>query len=112
MAWDHAFKMQTSININIFMASCDIKDAIHIMEMEPIKASLGEGACLSRLQNIAEATSPVRNKKGEQKLVTLVYCESKQILYFPPKTYCCSTFSRQRPVVHCLYNILVQAEVA
>jgi hypothetical protein len=75
MAWDHALKMQTSNKINIFMASCNIKDAIYIVEMEPTKASLGEGDCLSRLQNIAEATSPVINKKGVQKLVTLVRCE-------------------------------------
>ncbi len=75
MTWDHALKMHTLNNINIFMASCNIKDSIYIVEMEPIKASLGEGACLSRLQNIAEAISSVRNKKGEQKLVTLVRCE-------------------------------------
>ncbi len=107
MAWDHALKMETLNIINIFMASCNIKDAIHIMEMEPIKASLGEGACLSRLQNIAEATSPVRKRKENRSWSLLSVVKSKQILYFPPKT-----FSRQRPVVHCLYNILVQAEVA
>jgi hypothetical protein len=57
------------------MASCNIKDTIYIVVLEPIKASMGEGVCLSWLQNIAGATSPVKNKKGEQKPITLVHCE-------------------------------------
>jgi hypothetical protein len=68
-------KTQKLNDIYLFTTSCNLKDAIYIVEVEPLKASMGEGVCLSRLQNIAEAASPVRNKKGEQKLVALVNCE-------------------------------------
>jgi hypothetical protein len=66
MAWDHTLKMQTSNNIYLFMASFYSKYALYIVELELIKASMGQGVCLSWLQNIAEATSPARSKKGEQ----------------------------------------------
>jgi hypothetical protein len=59
-------KMQTLNNIYLFIASCDIKYATYIVELEAIKASAGRGILLSQLQNIAEATSPARSKKGEQ----------------------------------------------
>ncbi len=62
MFWDHALKMQTSHNIYLFMASFKSKYAIYIVETEAIKASKGKGVLLSWLQNIAEATPPVRNQ--------------------------------------------------
>jgi hypothetical protein len=68
-------KMQKLNDIYLFTTRCNIKDTIYIVELEPIKASMGEGVCLSQLQSIAEATSPVRNKKEEQKPITLVHCE-------------------------------------
>jgi hypothetical protein len=54
MAWEHGLKTQTSHNIYLFMASFSVKYAIHIVELEAIKASAGRGVLL--LQNIAEAT--------------------------------------------------------
>ncbi len=66
MAWDHALKMQTPHNIYLFIASFNSKYTIYIMETEAIIASKGEGVLLSWLQNIAETTPPVRNKKEEQ----------------------------------------------
>jgi hypothetical protein len=56
----------TPHNIYLFMASLYRKYAIYIVESEPIKASEGEGVCLSQLQNIAEAISPVKYKEEEQ----------------------------------------------
>jgi hypothetical protein len=67
--------MQTLHNIYLFMASFNSKYAIYIVEIEPLKESEGEGVRLSWLQNIAEASSPVRNKKEEQKPFTLIQCE-------------------------------------
>jgi hypothetical protein len=51
------------------------KYVVFIVPTEPLKESEGEGVRLSWLQNIAEATSPVRNKKEEQKPFTLIHCE-------------------------------------
>jgi hypothetical protein len=100
-------------------------------ELGPIKEAKGKGACLNPQPDIVEATSPVKNKKGEQRsrsnisseeqerrtesrsLLSIVNCKEILIfplkdlllfLIFPPKTYCCSLFSHQRPVVHYLYN--------
>jgi hypothetical protein len=72
MAWDHALKMQTSHNIYLFMVSFNSKYA---METEAIKVSEVEGVLLSRLQNIAEAAPPVRNKKKNKKPITLIQRE-------------------------------------
>ena len=58
--------MQTIHNIFLFMASFYRKYTIYIVETEPIKPREGEGVRLSRLQNIAEATSPVKYKEEEQ----------------------------------------------
>ncbi len=58
--------MQTSHNIYLFIASFSVKYAIYIVELEAIKPSMGRGVLLSQLQNIAEATLPVKNKKEEQ----------------------------------------------
>jgi hypothetical protein len=66
MARDNALKMQTSNNIYLFISDFSVKYVINIVKLEPIKASTGEGVCLSQLQNIAKAASPVRNKKEEQ----------------------------------------------
>ncbi len=59
------------------------------------EASKGRGVLLSRLQNIAEATPPVKNKK----LITLVCCEqySKLFYIFPAQNLLC---------VVCIINIL------
>jgi hypothetical protein len=70
MAWDHALKMQTSHNIYLFMASFSIKCAIYIVEMEAMKASSGRAVLLSRRQNVAVATPPVKNKRKTQKPIT------------------------------------------
>jgi hypothetical protein len=67
--------MQTPHNIYLFMASFNSKYAIYIVEREPLKESEEEGVRPSWLQYIAEATSPVRNKKEEQKPFTLIHCE-------------------------------------
>jgi hypothetical protein len=48
---------------------------------ETTKADMGEGVSLSQLQNIAEATSPVKNKKT----ITLSIVNCKQFYIFPPK---------------------------
>jgi hypothetical protein len=40
-----------------------------------MKASVGEGVRLSRLHNIAEATSPVKYKKEEQEANRSIQCE-------------------------------------
>jgi hypothetical protein len=50
------------------MASFNSKNFIHIVEAEPIKAINREGVHLSWLQNIAEATSPVKYKEEEQEM--------------------------------------------
>jgi hypothetical protein len=55
--------MQTSHNINLFMASFNSKYTIYIVQMEAIIVREGEGVLLSRLQNIAAAKPPVRNKR-------------------------------------------------
>jgi hypothetical protein len=55
--------MQTIHNIFLFMASFYRKYTIYIVETEPIKTREGEGVRLSRLQNIAEATSSVPYKE-------------------------------------------------
>jgi hypothetical protein len=78
MAWDHSLKMRTPHNIYLFMASCNSKCTIYIVETEAIIASKGEEVLLSWLQNIAETTPPVRNKgtrKKNKKLITLIHCE-------------------------------------
>jgi len=48
------------------MASSNSKYTIYIVETEPLNVTEGEGVRLSRLQNIAEATSPVKYKEEEQ----------------------------------------------
>jgi hypothetical protein len=42
---------------------------------EPIKVSVGEAVCLSLLQNISEATSPVKYKEEEQQADHSIHCE-------------------------------------
>jgi hypothetical protein len=42
---------------------------------EPIKASVGEGISISRLQNIAEATSPVKYEEEEQRADHSINCK-------------------------------------
>jgi hypothetical protein len=75
MAWDHALKRPTSHNIYLFMASFRVKCAIYIVELEAIKASVGRGVLLSRRQNVAVATPPVKNKRKTQKPITPIHCE-------------------------------------
>ncbi len=91
MAWDHAFKMQTSHNL--FMVSFNSKYIIYIVKTEAIIVREGEGVLLSRLQNIAETAPPVRNKKNKKPII-LIHCEQQAIL----------RFAAIRSAVHCLYN--------
>jgi len=72
MAKDHALKMQLINNIYLFTASCNI----HLKKgTGGNKSKRGKGVLLSRLQNIAEATPPTRNRKEKKKLTTQVRCE-------------------------------------
>jgi hypothetical protein len=66
MARDLALKMRTPHNNYLFMASFNSKYTIYIVETEAIIASKGKGFLLRWLQNIAETTPPVRNKKEDQ----------------------------------------------
>ncbi len=56
------------------MVSYNNKYAIYIVEAEALKASEGEGVLLSRLQNVAVATPPVKKKKKNKKPITLIHC--------------------------------------
>ncbi len=76
-------KMQTSHNINLFMARLNSKYTIYIVQTEAIIVREGKGVLLSRLQNIAEATPPVRNKRTKNRsLLSIV--NSKLFYVFPP----------------------------
>jgi hypothetical protein len=52
------------------MVSFNNKYAIYIVEAEALKAS--EGVLISRLQNVAVATPPVRKKKKNKKPLCIV----------------------------------------
>jgi hypothetical protein len=68
--------MQTLKDIYLFTTSCNIKYATYIVDWRiDIKAAREGGVLLSRLQNIAEATPPARNRKEGKKPTTLVCCE-------------------------------------
>jgi hypothetical protein len=55
------------------MVSFNNKYAIYIVEAEALKASKGKGVLLSRLQNVAVATPPVREKKKNKKPLCIGY---------------------------------------
>jgi hypothetical protein len=66
-------KMQTSHNINLFMASFNSKYTIYIVQTEAIIVREGEGVLLSRLRN-----KRTRNRS----LLSIV--NSKLFYVFPP----------------------------
>jgi hypothetical protein len=45
------------------------------VELEAIKGGEGEGVFLSQLQNIGEATTPVKIEKNNKKQITPIHCE-------------------------------------
>jgi hypothetical protein len=45
------------------------------VELEAIKGSEGEEVLLSQLQNIREATPPVKIEKNNKKPITPIHCE-------------------------------------
>jgi hypothetical protein len=77
MAKDHALRMLMICNIYLPMASNGIKDALYIV-IWAYKGSEGEGVCLNWQPDIVEATSPVKNKKGEQRSRSNISCEEQE----------------------------------
>jgi hypothetical protein len=74
MAWDHALLMQTKQHLSLHGEF--LQRICHLYSgSEPIKASVREWVSLSRLQNIADATSPVKYEEEEQEADHSIHCE-------------------------------------